>query len=156
MADYASGSHAMNRLLQRRAVRQSLLFLLALIGSGTVLFSAAAAGLRIFRNHPPDSAWELVSPDGRHRIVITEEMAGFPGSSCIKQVYVLRARDAFDRNDEDNLVFSGACDGLGGVQWDGAQVRGIVIPDAAVAGVGSLKLKQFGANGEVKFIWTGN
>jgi hypothetical protein len=95
----------------------------------------------------------MVSPDGRHRIVITEDIAGFPGSVCIKQVYVLGARAKFDRNDEDNLVFSGACDGLEGVQWDGKRVRGIVIPAAAVVGVNSLKLKQFGADGEVQLHW---
>jgi hypothetical protein len=144
----------MDRLMKRRrAVRKGLLLLLALIGSGTVLYSAAAAGLRLFRNQPPDSAWEMVSPDGRHRIVITEDIAGFPGSVCVKQVYVLGARAKFDRNDEDNLVFSGACDGLEGVQWDGTRVRGIVIPAAAVVGVNSLKLKQFGADGEVQLHW---
>ena len=139
---------------QRRAARKGLLFLLALIGSGTVLYSAAAAGLRLFRNRPPETAWEMVSPDGRHRIVITEDLAGFPGSVCIKQVYVLGAHVKLDRNDEDNLVFSGACDGLGDVRWDGAGIRGIVIPAEAVAGVTSLKLKQFGANGEVRLNWT--
>jgi len=144
----------MNRLMKQRRVRKGLLFLLALIGSGTVLYSAAAAGLRLFRNQPPDSAWEMVSPDGRHRIVITEDIAGFPGSVCIKQVYVLGARARLDRNDEDNLVFSGACDGLGDVQWDGRRVRGVVMPAAAVAGVNSLRLKQFGADGEVQLNWT--
>jgi hypothetical protein len=129
--------------------------MLAVIGSGTVLYSAGAAGLRLFRDHPPDSRQDMISPDGRHRIVITEELAGFPGAVCIKQVYVLRARETFDRNDEDNLVFAGACDGLGGIQWDGARIQGIVAPGAAVAGVRSLSLKQFGANGEVRLHWTG-
>lgn len=154
MKDYVIG-FMMDRSMKRHlAVRKGLLLLLALIGSGTVLYSAAAAGLRLFRNQPPDSAWEMVSPDGRHRIVITEDIAGFPGSVCIKQVYVLGARARLDRNDEDNLVFSGACDGLGGVQWDGTRVRGIVMPAAAVAGVSSLRLKQFGADGEVQLNWT--
>jgi hypothetical protein len=140
---------------RRRAAHTGLLFVLALIGGGTVLFSVAAAGLRLFRNHRPDSVREMPSPDGRHRIVITEEIAGFPGSFCIKQVYVLRAQDTFDRNDDDNLVFAGACDGLSGIQWDGARVRGIVVPAAAVVGVNSLTLKQFGAQGEVQVSWTG-
>lgn len=156
MTDFAIGGHAMNRWMTQRRVRKGLLLLLASIGSGTVLYSAAAAGLRLFRNQPPDSAREMVSPDGRYRIVVTEDIAGFPGSVCIKQVYVIGARARFDRNDEDNLVFSGACAGLGGVQWDGARVRGIVIPAAAVVGVDSLKLKQFGANGEVQLDWTGH
>jgi hypothetical protein len=146
----------MVRSIKRRRVwRKALLLLLALIGSGTVLYSTAAAGFRLFRHHPPDSVRELPSPDGRHRIVITEEIAGFPGSFCIKQVYVLGVRDTFDRNDEDNLVFSGACDGFGGIEWDGVRVRGIVVPGAAVVGVSSLKLKQFGANGEVQLSWAG-
>ena len=80
---------------------------------------------------------------------------GFPGAVCIKQVYVLRARDTLDRNDEDNLVFSGACDGLGGIRWDGALIRGIVDPAEAVVGVSSVRLKHFGANGEVRLSWTG-
>ena len=109
----------------------------------------------MLRNHSPDSLSELVSPDGRYRIVITEDLAGFPGSVCIKQVYVLRVRDILDRSDEDNQVFAGACDGLESIQWDGARIRAIIVPAAAVAGVNSLTLKQFGANGKVQLSWTG-
>jgi hypothetical protein len=136
-------------------LRKSLLFLLAVIGSGTVLFSVGAAGLRLSRNHPPDSRRELVSPDGRYRIVITEEIVGFPGSSCVKQVYVLGVRDTFDRNDEDDMVFSGACDGVSDIRWNGARIEGTVIPGAAVAGVRSLILKRYGANGKVQLSWAG-
>ena len=109
----------------------------------------------MLRNHSPDSLSELVSPDGRYRIVITEDLAGFPGSVCIKQVYVLRVRDILDRSDEDNQVFAGACDGLESIRWDGARIRAIIVPAAAVAGVNSLTLKQFGANGKVQLSWTG-
>lgn len=109
----------------------------------------------MLRNHPPDSLSELISPDGRYRIVITEEIAGFPGSFCFKQVYVLGVRDTFDRNDEDNQVFAGACDGLGSIHWNGTRIQGAVAPDAAVVGVKSLTLKQFGANGKVQLSWTG-
>jgi hypothetical protein len=144
----------MNRWMNRRHVlRKGPLWLLAVIGSGTVLYSAGAAGLRILRDHPPDSRQDMISPDGRHRIVITEDLAGFPGAVCIKQVYVLGAREAFDRNDEDNLVFAGACDGLRGIQWDGARIQGIVAPAAAVAGVRGLTLR--GTAGEVRLYWAG-
>lgn len=146
----------MNRLMKERHVLpKGLLWLLAVIGSGTVLYSAGAAGLRILRDHPPDSRQEMISPDGRHRIVITEELAGFPGAVCIKQVYVLGARETFDRDDEDNLVFAGACDGLRGIQWDGARIQGIVVPGEAVAGVRGLTLRESGAAGEVRLRWAG-
>ena len=138
----------------RRALRNVLLLLLAAIGSGTVLYAAAAAGLRLLRNHSPDSIRELPSPDGRYRLVITEDIAGFPGAVCIKQVYVLGARATLDRNDEDNLVYSGACDGLGDVRWDRARVRASVDPAVAVAGVYSLKLRHLGANGGVEVDWS--
>lgn len=76
---YATESLAMDRSMkQLQAFRKGMLFLLTLIGSGTVLLLAGAAGLRMLRNHPPDALSELVSPDGRYRIVITEELAGFP------------------------------------------------------------------------------
>jgi hypothetical protein len=140
---------------QRHVLRKGLLWVLAVIGSGTVLYSAGAAGLRIFMDRPPDSRLEMISPDGRHRIVITENLAGFPGAACIKQVYVLGARETFDRNDDDNLVFAGACDGLRGIQWDGARIQGIVVPGAAVAGVRGLTLRESGAAGEVRLRWAG-
>lgn len=140
---------------QRHVLRKGLLWVLAVIGSGTVLYSAGAAGLRILRDRPPDSRLEMMSPDGRHRIVITEDLAGFPGATCIKQVYVLGARETFDRDDDDNLVFAGACDGLRGIQWDGARIQGIVVPGAAVAGVRGLTLRESGAAGEVRLLWAG-
>jgi hypothetical protein len=57
-------------------------------------------------------------------------------------------------NDEDNLVFP-ARDGQGGIQRDGAPIRGVVVPAEAVVGVSSVRLKHFGANGEVRLSWTG-
>ena len=71
---------------QRHLVRKGLLWVLAVIGSGTVLYSAGAAGLRILRDRPPDSRMEMMSPDGRHRIVITEDLAGFPGATIIADI----------------------------------------------------------------------
>jgi hypothetical protein len=141
-------------LKRRRALRKGLLLLLASIGSGTVLYSAAAAGLRLLRNHPPDSIRELPSPDGRYRLVITEDLAGFPGAVCIKQVYALGARATLDRNDEDNLLYAGACDGLRDLRWDGARVRGSIDAALAVADVRSMKLRHLGANGGVEVDWS--
>ena len=103
----------------------------------------------------PDSIGELISPDGRYRMVITEELAGFPGAYCSKQVYVLGAHERFNRSDEDNQVFAGACDGLNSIAWDGARILGTVTPNAALVGVSSLKLKGYGANGKVRLSWLG-
>ncbi|MGJ9418859.1 hypothetical protein ACHAC9_13980 [Massilia sp. CMS3.1] len=135
-------------------LKKAVLFLLTLIGGGTVLFSAGAAALDIARNHSPDSLVELISPDHRYRIVITEELAGFPGSSCIKQVYVLPADDTFDRNDEDNEVFVGGCQGLTAVRWNGDRIQGTVALKAAVEGVSVVRLKGFAAKGKVQLIWS--
>jgi GTP-dependent phosphoenolpyruvate carboxykinase len=68
----------------------------------------------------------------------------------------LGVHDTFDRNDEGNQVFAGACDGLRNIQWIGSRIQGIVLLGAAVVGVKSLTLKQFGANGDVQVSWTGN
>lgn len=156
MSHFAAGFPAMHRLMKHTPLlRKGLLFVLVLIGSGTVLYSAGAAGLRMLRNHAPDNVQELLSPDGRYRIVIANEVAGFPGAFCVRQVYVVDARDTVDRNDEDNLVYAGACDGLSSIQWDGARIRGIVDTGAAVVGVRNLTLRQYGANGRVQLRWTG-
>jgi hypothetical protein len=135
------------------ALKKGLLFLLTLIGGGTVLFSAGAVALHMVRNHSPDSYTELISPDRRYRMVITEEIAGFPGSFCIKQVYVLPAHDAFDRNDEDDEVFAGGCQGLTSIRWNGNRIQGTVALGAAIEGVKALKLKGFAANGKVQVTW---
>ena len=137
------------------ALRTRLLLLLSWIGFATVLLLFGIAGLRLLRNQAPDSIGELISPDGGYRMVITEDLVGFPGSFCIKQVYVLRAHDRFNRNDEDNQVYAGACDGLSSIAWDGARILGTVTPNAAVAGVDSMKLKGYGANGKVRLSWVG-
>ena len=112
------------------------------------------AGLRMLLNNP-DSISERISPDGRYRMVITEELAGFPGAYCTKQVYVLRANERFNRSDDDNQVYAGACDGLNSIAWDGARVLGTVTPHAALVGVSALKLKGYAANGEVRLSWVG-
>ena len=124
------------------------------IGGGAVLLLLGSAGLRLLRNHAPDSLSEQTSPDGRYRIVTTEEVLGFPGSYCIKQVYVIGIHQQLDRSDTDNEVFAGACDGLNGVAWDGARVIGTVTPNAAVNGV-NLTMKHYGADGKVMLQWSG-
>lgn len=129
-------------------------FLLMLTGGAAMLYAAAAATLHAARNHAPDSVTELMSPDHRYRIVMTEELAGFPGSSCIKQVYVLPARATFDRNDEDNEVFAGACEGLTSIRWNGGRIQGTVALGPAIEGVKALKLKRYGANGNVQLSWS--
>ena len=135
-------------------LKKGALFLLTLTGGAAVLYSAVAAALHVVRNHAPDSLTELISPDRRYRIVMTEELAGFPGASCIKQVYVLPARAVFDRNDEDNEVFAGACQGLTGIQWNGDRINGTVALGPAIEGVKALKLKEYGANGSVQLSWS--
>lgn len=132
-----------------------MIVLLAAIGGGTVLMLAGTAGVSLLRNQPPDHLRELVSPDGRYRLVITEKLAGFPGSVCIKQVFVLRVQDRLDQNDEDTQVFDGACDGLSSIEWNGVGIRGTVAPNAALEGVNHLTLKRYGANGKVAVNWTG-
>ena len=137
-----------------QTLKKGLLFSLTVIGGGAVLFSAGAAALHIARNHPPDSLVELISPDRRYRIVITEELAGFPGSYCIKQVYVLPVRAKFDRNDKDNEIFVGGCEGLTDVRWNGDRIQGTAALGAAIEGVNALKLKGSAANGKVRLTWT--
>ena len=95
-----------------------------------------------------------MSPDRRYRIVITEEVAGFPGSYCIKQVYVLPAHDTFDRNDEDTEVFVGGCQGLTDIRWDGDRILGTVALGPAIEGVSALRMKGFAANGKVQLAWS--
>jgi hypothetical protein len=135
-------------------LKKGLLVSLTAIGGATILFLSAAAALHIARNHPPDSLVELVSPDRRYRIVITQESAGFPGSDCIKQAYVLAAEEAFDRNDEDNEVFVGGCKGLTDIRWNGNRIDGTVAIRAAVENVKALKMKGSAAKGKVALTWS--
>lgn len=126
---------------------------LTLIGGLTILAAALYGALQLMRQHAPDTQTELVSPDRRHRIVITEQLAGFPGATCIKQVYVVDARAGFDRDNEDNQVFSGACDGLAGIGWNGNRVEGSVALAAAVDSAQVFKLKGSAADGKVQLSW---
>jgi hypothetical protein len=139
-----------------RTFKRWLVILLAAIGAGTVLFLAGRIALHALRNRAPDSLAELPSPDRRYRIVVTEVLAGFPGATCIKQVYVLPAHVAFDRNDEDDEVYEGACDGLTDLRWDGNRVRGNVALDKAAYGVAVVRLRAYAANGEVRLGWSGD
>lgn len=90
----------------------------------------------------------------RYCLVITEEIAGFPGAVCIKQVHVVAARAAFDRKDKDNQVFSGGCDGLASIAWNGKQIQGTVALAAALDGAQVLELKGSAAGGQVHLSWT--
>ena len=125
---------------------------LTLIGCATVLYLTGLSILHLMRNGAPDKQTELFSPQWPYRIVITEQLAGFPGSVCIKQVYVLPEGAKFDRNDKDNEIFTGACDGLVAVNWNGDRVEGDIVFSRAADGVKS-QLKSYGADGEVKVVW---
>ncbi len=139
--------------MKSQIAKKHLLSLLTLIGSGTVIYLIAVFTLHILRNRAPDQQTELISPDRSYRMVITEQLAGFPGSVCIKQVYVLPAHDRFDRNDEDNEVFVGGCDGLISINWSGNRVEGEIVLGAAAKNVNALKLKSYGADGHVQVTW---
>jgi hypothetical protein len=143
----------MQRLKHWPAWRKYLVLLLAWIGAGAVVLATGAGGVRLLRNHAPDSLVEQISPDRHYRIVVLEEMAGSLGSQCVKQVYVLEADKTLDRNDADNRVYAGACDGLRDIEWTGSGVYGTVSPGKAVEGVNSLVLKPDGANGRVRVKW---
>lgn len=138
------------------SMRKVLLYALATVGAAALLFAAAVAAQRAARNHAPDRRVELVSPDRRYRIVITEELAGFPGASCIEQAYVLRTRDGLDRNDEDNEVFAGGCQGLVDLRWNGARVLGTVSLSGGIDGVNALRLREYAAGGAVSVSWSGH
>ncbi len=132
--------------------KKSLLSVLTLIGCATVLYLSVLFILHLVRNGAPDKQTELFSPRAPYRIVITEQLAGLPGSVCIKQVYVLPALAKFDRDDTDNEIFTGACDGLVAVNWTGDRVEGDIVFSRAADGVNS-QLKSYGAGGKVKVLW---
>jgi hypothetical protein len=136
--------------------RKYMRLLLTWIGAGAVVLASGVVGVRHLRNHAPDSLVEQISPDRRYRIVVLEELAGSLGSQCIKQVYVLDAGKTLDRNDADNRVYAGACDGLRDIEWTGNGVYGAVSPGKAVEGVNSLVLKPDGADGHIRVKWNTN
>jgi hypothetical protein len=129
---------------------------LAVIGAFAVVGIAGAIGLRAWRNQAPDSRHEIVSPDGHYRIAVEEDWLGFPGQVCVKGVYVLKAGASLDRNDEDNLVYAGACDGLGDIRWVGSHIEGTVNLPAALEGVVAVTLRRYGAEGKVSVNWMSN
>lgn len=129
---------------------------LAIIGGLAVLGAAGMLGLRALRNHAPDSLGEIVSPDGRYRIFVAEELVGFPGQVCVKDAYGLKVGKSLDRNDEESHVYAGACDGLTNIHWVGATVEGTVNISAAIDGVVGVSLRSYGAGGKVRVKWTSN
>lgn len=140
-------------MMNSLAAKKTLLRLLAFIGGGTVIYLAGLFVLHLLRNQSPDQQSEFISPDRSNRIIITEQFAGFLGSACIKQVYVLRMQERFDRNDERNQVFVGGCDGLIAVDWNGSRVEGDIVLAAAIKNVNAMTLKSNGADGNVQVTW---
>jgi hypothetical protein len=114
---------------------------------------AVSLGIRALRNHIPDSLNEIRSPDGSFRLVVAEELAGFPGQVCIKDAYVLSADAKLDWSGEDNHIYAGACDGLLDIHWNGSQVEGTVNLKAATEGVSYVMVRRYGAEGKVQINW---
>lgn len=125
----------------------------ATLAGVALVVGAGAIGLHALRNHAPDTRREIASPDGRFRLVITEELAGFPGQVCIEEVYALGAGVELDRNDQNDRVFAGACDGLLNIRWAGSQVEGTVDLQAAARGVAGVTVRESGASGKVRANW---
>ncbi|MDB5962971.1 MAG: hypothetical protein JWP59_4265 [Massilia sp.] len=97
--------------------------LLAVVGCLTLLYVAGAVCLRWMRNSSPGSHIDIASPDKVHRMVILDMLVGFPGQTCIKEVYVLRAKDELERGDDDSRVYTGACNGLRNIHWVGSNIE---------------------------------
>jgi hypothetical protein len=129
---------------------------LTLVGALAVLGATGGLGLRALRNHAPDNLGEIVSPDGHYRILVAEDLVGFPGQACIKDAYVLKVGKSLDRNDEDSHIYAGACDGLTNIHWVGDTIEGTVNISAATDGVARLSLRSFGAGGKVRMKWISN
>jgi len=135
---------------------QRLKSLLAVIGALALIGIAGVIGLHAIRNHAPDGFREVVSPNGHFRIAIEEELVGFPGQVCVKDVHVLKVGASLDRTDEDTLVYAGACDGLGDIRWVGTHIEGTVNLPAALEGVVAVTLRRYWAEGEVSVNWLSN
>lgn len=137
-------------------IGQRLRSLLAVVGALALIGIAGAMGLHAMRNRAPDGLREIVSPNGRYRIAIEEDLVGFPGQVCVNDVHVLKAGASLDRTDEDTLVYAGTCQGLGDIRWVGAHIEATLNLPAALDGVSRVTLRPHGANGKVDVKWVSN
>lgn len=124
--------------------------LLAIVGACTLLVLLGSVGLRVMASHSPDSLNEVVSPDGRYRLVSAEDLVGFPSQVCIKDVYVIKAGASLDRSDESNHIFAGACGGLIGIRWGRNGIEGTLSVVNAVDGVAAVTIRPHAADGKVR------
>lgn len=127
--------------------------ILTVIGGLAVLAGAGILGLRALRNHVPDSLSEIPSPDSHYRILVVEDLAGFPGQFCVKDAYVLKVGKSLDRNDEDSHIYAGACEGLTNIHWVGDAIEGKVNITTAINGVAEVNLRSYAASGKVHVNW---
>lgn len=129
--------------------------LLAAIGCIALLYAAGQGLLHWMRNSDPDGRTDILSPDKVHRMVITEMLVGFPGQTCIKDVYVILASEKLVRTDDDSHVYAGACNGLGRIQWVGKDIEADIDLTAAVQDVAYVTLRGSANVGTVLIRWTG-
>lgn len=115
---------------------------------------AGSAAVHAWRNRAPDNWRELRSPDGHYRLVITEEGAGRPDRTCLKDMYVLPAAHELDRADDDSHVFTGACGGLVDVYWSGPLIEARVDHRAARQGGTDVMLRGAAAGGKIRVRWS--
>ncbi|MFC0167333.1 hypothetical protein ACFFKC_04500 [Pseudoduganella danionis] len=128
--------------------------LLAILGACTLLMQLGSFALRAIASHTHDLVSETISPDGQYRMVVTEDLVGFPGQVCIKDVYIIRARTSSHSVDEDKLIYSGACNGLLGIKWGAKGIEGTLSVANAVDGVAAVTIRQYAAEGMVRVIWS--
>lgn len=128
--------------------------LLAAVGACTVLILLGYIGLRAWQDTTPDSLKEVVSPDGQYRLISTEDLVGFPGQACVKNIYIVKTGDQLDVRDETNRIFSGACDGVAAINWNSKGVEGTVNVAKAVDGVAGLTIKEYAVRGKVRVTWS--
>jgi hypothetical protein len=128
--------------------------LLAVVGACALLVLLGSVGLRAMASHSPDSLNEVISPDGRYRLVSTEDFVGFPGQVCVKDVYVIKAGASLDRSDDSNHIFAGACGGLLGIRWGSNGIEGTLCVVNAVDGVAAVTIRPYAADGKVRVTWS--
>ncbi|GEM_PF-5768330 len=127
---------------QSAGLRGHIRIILAAIGACALCALAVWLAMPLLRNQAADSVSELVAPDKRYALVVTETLAGFPGQVCIKEAYLVRNKRSLDRRDDASRVYSGSCAGLRFAKWD-AHVLHVGIDVAAAAeGVAATKIRK--------------